>query len=71
MGFEPPQRLVRALGESYGDTAAGKWLAGLPALTGQALAGAGEELSVDRVAAPGGAAAWSSWCEAVTAPRRR
>ncbi|MFJ6466319.1 aminoglycoside phosphotransferase family protein [Streptomyces sp. NPDC091387] len=54
MGFEPPQRLVRALGESYGDTAAGEWLAGLPALTGQALAGAGQELSVDRVAAPGG-----------------
>lgn len=54
MGFEPPQRLVRALGESYGDTAAGEWLAGLPALTGQVLAGAGQELSVDRVAAPGG-----------------
>ncbi|MGC5400109.1 aminoglycoside phosphotransferase family protein [Streptomyces sp. DT20] len=54
MGFEPPQRLVRALGESYGDTAAGEWLAGLPALTGQALDRAGLELSVDRVAAPGG-----------------
>ncbi|MFF1922194.1 aminoglycoside phosphotransferase family protein [Streptomyces sp. NPDC058221] len=54
MGFEPPQRLVRALGESYGDTTAGEWLAGLPALTEEALAGAGQELSVDRVAAPGG-----------------
>lgn len=54
MGFEPPQRLVRALGESYGDTAAGEWLAGLPALTEEALAGTGQELSVDRVAAPGG-----------------
>lgn len=54
MGFEPPQRLVRALGESYGDTAAGEWLAGLPALTEEALAGTGLELSVDRVAAPGG-----------------
>ncbi|MFD0025185.1 aminoglycoside phosphotransferase family protein [Streptomyces sp. NPDC058382] len=54
MGFEPPRRLVRALGESYGDTAAGEWLAGLPALTEKALAGAGQGLSVDRVAAPGG-----------------
>ncbi|MGN5637131.1 aminoglycoside phosphotransferase family protein [Streptomyces sp. AC154] len=54
MGFEPPQRLVRALGESYGDTAAGEWLAELPALTGQALDRSGRELSVDRVAAPGG-----------------
>ncbi|MFJ1900842.1 MULTISPECIES: aminoglycoside phosphotransferase family protein [unclassified Streptomyces] len=54
MGFEPPQRLVRALGESYGDTAAGEWLAELPALTGRALDRAGRELSVDRVAAPGG-----------------
>ncbi|MFD7867051.1 aminoglycoside phosphotransferase family protein [Streptomyces sp. NPDC059783] len=54
MGFEPPQRLVRALGESYGDTAAGDWLAGLPELTERALAAGGRELTVERVAAPGG-----------------
>ncbi|MEU1349377.1 aminoglycoside phosphotransferase family protein [Streptomyces sp. NPDC005775] len=54
MGFEPPQRLVRALGESYGDTAAAQWLARLPALTEQALAATGRELTVERVAAPGG-----------------
>ncbi|MEU9202477.1 aminoglycoside phosphotransferase family protein [Streptomyces sp. NPDC048332] len=54
MGFEPPQRLVRALGESYGDTAAGDWLAELPGLTERALAAAGRELTVERVAAPGG-----------------
>lgn len=54
MGFEPPQRLVRALGESYGDTAAAQWLARLPALTERALAAAGRELTVERVAAPGG-----------------
>ncbi|WP_406455426.1 aminoglycoside phosphotransferase family protein [Streptomyces sp. NBC_00876] len=54
MGFEPPQRLVRALGESYGDTAAGDWLARLPALTGEALAATGLEPAVERVAAPGG-----------------
>lgn len=54
MGFEPPQRLVRALGESYGDTAAGDWLAGLSGLTEQALAATGRELTVERVAAPGG-----------------
>ncbi|MFB7082497.1 aminoglycoside phosphotransferase family protein [Streptomyces sp. NPDC056308] len=53
MGFEPPQRLVRALGESYGDSAA-DWLARLPALAEQALASTGQELTVDRVAAPGG-----------------
>lgn len=54
MGFEPPQRLVRALGESYGDTAAAQWLARLPALTEQALAATGREMTVERVAAPGG-----------------
>lgn len=54
MGFEPPQRLVRALGESYGDAAAAQWLARLPALTEQALASTGRELTVERVAAPGG-----------------
>ncbi|WP_330454235.1 MULTISPECIES: aminoglycoside phosphotransferase family protein [unclassified Streptomyces] len=54
MGFEPPQRLVRALGESYGDAAAGDWLAGLPARTEQALAATGLAPVVERVAAPGG-----------------
>ncbi|WP_097870023.1 aminoglycoside phosphotransferase family protein [Streptomyces sp. rh34] len=53
MGFEPPQRLVRALGEMYGDAAAADWLDALPALTGQALT-AGDGLTVERVAAPGG-----------------
>ncbi len=37
MGCEPPQRLVRALGEMYGDAAAADWLDALPALTEQAL----------------------------------
>ncbi len=53
MGCEPPQRLVRALGEMYGDAAAADWLAGLPALTERALA-AEDGLTVERVAAPGG-----------------
>lgn len=53
MGFEPPQRLVRALGEMYGDAAAVDWLDALPALTEQALT-AGDGLTVERVAAPGG-----------------
>ncbi|MFF9588228.1 aminoglycoside phosphotransferase family protein [Streptomyces sp. NPDC014646] len=52
MDFEPPQRLVRALGEPYGDTA--DWLARLPALTEEALSSTGRELTVDRVVAPGG-----------------
>ncbi|MGY5035037.1 aminoglycoside phosphotransferase family protein [Streptomyces sp. 900116325] len=54
MGFEPPQRLVRALGEVYGDPAAADWLARLPALTAEALSAHGPELTVERVAAPGG-----------------
>ncbi|MFJ7201380.1 MULTISPECIES: aminoglycoside phosphotransferase family protein [unclassified Streptomyces] len=53
MGFEPPQRLVRALGESYGDAAAADWLARLPALTEEALSATGGP-AVERVAAPGG-----------------
>ncbi|MFJ4965653.1 aminoglycoside phosphotransferase family protein [Streptomyces sp. NPDC088729] len=57
MGFEPPQRLVRALGEMYGDAAAGAWLDRLPALAGEALAAAGGDLAVERVAAPGGRSA--------------
>ncbi|MGW0791016.1 aminoglycoside phosphotransferase family protein [Streptomyces sp. NPDC002911] len=52
MGFEPPQRLVRALGETYGDAAAAEWLGRLPALTGDALSA--HSVSLDRVCAPGG-----------------
>ncbi|MCX4844827.1 aminoglycoside phosphotransferase family protein [Streptomyces sp. NBC_00893] len=54
MGFEPPQRLVRALGESYGDEGAADWLARLPALTEEALSATGQDMTVERVAAPGG-----------------
>ncbi|MFG3532910.1 aminoglycoside phosphotransferase family protein [Streptomyces sp. NPDC047917] len=54
MGFEPPQRLVRALGESYGDEGAADWLARLPALTEEALSATGQDTTVERVAAPGG-----------------
>ncbi|MFH8881110.1 aminoglycoside phosphotransferase family protein [Streptomyces californicus] len=53
MGCEPPRRLERALGEMYGDAAAADWLAGLPGLTERALT-AGDGLTVERVAAPGG-----------------
>ncbi|MFE7358900.1 aminoglycoside phosphotransferase family protein [Streptomyces sp. NPDC057543] len=53
MGFEPPQRLVRALGESYGDDAA-EWLARIGALTEEALSSTGQKVTVDRVATPGG-----------------
>lgn len=52
MDFEPPQRLVRALGESYEDAA--DWLARLPALIEEALSSTGREPTVDRVVAPGG-----------------
>ncbi|MEU5718421.1 aminoglycoside phosphotransferase family protein [Streptomyces sp. NPDC020403] len=54
MGFEPPQRLVRALGETYGEAAAADWLGRLPALTGEALSAVGHDVAVDRVVAPGG-----------------
>lgn len=54
MGFEPPQRLVRALGESYGDDGAADWLARLPPLTEEALSVTGQNTTVERVAAPGG-----------------
>ncbi|MFC9249613.1 aminoglycoside phosphotransferase family protein [Streptomyces sp. NPDC057136] len=54
MGFEPPQRLVRALGEMYGDAAAADWLGRLPALTEEALSGGTQDLSAERVVAPGG-----------------
>ncbi|MFI0929003.1 aminoglycoside phosphotransferase family protein [Streptomyces sp. NPDC021012] len=52
MGFEPPQRLARTLGETYGDAAAAEWLGKLPGLTEQALAHA--SLDAERVMAPGG-----------------
>jgi streptomycin 6-kinase len=50
MAFEPPPRLVRALGETAPD--GDDWLARLPALAGQAVAGRG--LTVERVQVPGG-----------------
>lgn len=52
MAFEPPERLVRALGETYGDDVAARWLGQLPALAEAAVAEHG--LTVDRVQAPGG-----------------
>ncbi|MFD5870302.1 aminoglycoside phosphotransferase family protein [Streptomyces sp. NPDC060322] len=52
MGFEPPQRLVRALGETCGDAAAAEWLGQLPALADDALSA--HPVSLDRVCAPGG-----------------
>ncbi|MEU0837282.1 aminoglycoside phosphotransferase family protein [Streptomyces sp. NPDC005969] len=54
MGFEPPQRLVRALGEVHGETAAADWLARLPELIDESLSANGPDLAVERVAAPGG-----------------
>ncbi|PRH77307.1 kinase [Streptomyces solincola] len=52
MAFEPPRRLVRALGETYGDAAAGDWLARLPELVREAVDA--RRLEVERVSAPGG-----------------
>ncbi|MEV7088232.1 aminoglycoside phosphotransferase family protein [Streptomyces sp. NPDC093085] len=52
MGFEPPQRLARTLGELTGEPAAAEWLARLPALAAEAVAHRG--LDVERVVAPGG-----------------
>ncbi|MFF1511054.1 aminoglycoside phosphotransferase family protein [Streptomyces sp. NPDC058326] len=52
MGFEPPQRLTKALGETYGDAAATEWLGTLPALADQVLDRA--SLAAERVMAPGG-----------------
>lgn len=52
MAFEPPQRLVRTLGEKYGDRAAAEWLGRLPADAEQAVARRG--LEVERVVVPGG-----------------
>jgi streptomycin 6-kinase len=52
MGFEPPQRLVRALGETYGAADADAWLSRLPELARQAVGL--RNLDVERVVAPGG-----------------
>ncbi|MFE0703892.1 aminoglycoside phosphotransferase family protein [Streptomyces sp. NPDC058872] len=52
MGFEPPQRLLRTLGETYGDATAAEWLEKLPALADQVLDHA--SLDGERVMAPGG-----------------
>ena len=52
MAFEPPERLVRTLGETYGDPAAAAWLRQLPALAEEAVAR--RELEVERVVVPGG-----------------
>ncbi|MFJ1597167.1 aminoglycoside phosphotransferase family protein [Streptomyces sp. NPDC088261] len=48
---EPPERLARTLGETYGDRAAA-WLAGLPARAAEAVAHHG--VTVERVVEPGG-----------------
>ncbi|MFJ4878781.1 aminoglycoside phosphotransferase family protein [Streptomyces sp. NPDC088745] len=52
MAFEPSQRLVKALGEAYGETVAADWLGGLPSLTQEALER--RELACERIMAPGG-----------------
>ncbi|MFF3149652.1 aminoglycoside phosphotransferase family protein, partial [Streptomyces sp. NPDC057927] len=60
MAFEPPRRLVRALGEtqrsgsngSGGSNGTGEWLDKLPVLAQQAVDL--RELTVERVQAPGG-----------------
>ncbi|MET9803661.1 aminoglycoside phosphotransferase family protein [Streptomyces sp. NPDC006368] len=52
MAFEPPQRLVRALGEVYGDAAARDWLDRLPDAVRDELSRRG--LDIERLVAPGG-----------------
>ncbi|MFJ2174711.1 aminoglycoside phosphotransferase family protein [Streptomyces sp. NPDC087851] len=52
MGFEPPQRLARTLGELSGETAAAEWLGRLPGLVAETVARRG--LEVERAIAPGG-----------------
>ncbi|MFD3331439.1 aminoglycoside phosphotransferase family protein [Streptomyces sp. NPDC058700] len=52
MAFEPPQRLTRTLGETYGDATAAAWLETLPALADRVLGQA--SLDAERVMAPGG-----------------
>ncbi|MEU4266896.1 aminoglycoside phosphotransferase family protein [Streptomyces sp. NPDC026092] len=52
MAFEPPQRLVRTLAETYGDAVAAEWLEKLPELARTTVEHA--SLDVERVMAPGG-----------------
>ncbi|MGA4839275.1 aminoglycoside phosphotransferase family protein [Streptomyces sp. G45] len=52
MAFEPPPRLVRALGEVPGDADTDDWLRTLPELAERAVAR--RELTVERVQVPGG-----------------
>ncbi|MFI6696703.1 aminoglycoside phosphotransferase family protein [Streptomyces sp. NPDC050433] len=52
MAFEPPQRLVRTLSETYGESVAGEWLGQLPGIAQEAVER--RELTVERVVAPGG-----------------
>ncbi|MFJ3580655.1 aminoglycoside phosphotransferase family protein [Streptomyces sp. NPDC090127] len=52
MAFEPPQRLARTLGETYGDAVAAEWLGKLPELARTTLQNA--SVDVERVMAPGG-----------------
>ncbi|MFH8796664.1 aminoglycoside phosphotransferase family protein [Streptomyces sp. NPDC017941] len=52
MAFEPPPRLVRALGETPRDTATDDWLHRLPDLVRDAVAR--RDLTVERVQVPGG-----------------
>ncbi|MFD5704400.1 aminoglycoside phosphotransferase family protein [Streptomyces lasiicapitis] len=52
MAFEPPPRLVRALGETPRDAATDDWLHRLPELAQEAVAR--WELTVERVQVPGG-----------------
>ncbi|MGW1020179.1 aminoglycoside phosphotransferase family protein [Streptomyces niveus] len=52
MALEPPQRLVRTLSETYGESVAGEWLGRLPVIAQEALER--RELTVERVVAPGG-----------------
>lgn len=52
MACEAPQRLVRTLGEKYGETVAAEWLGRLPGIVGAAVARRG--LAAERVIAPGG-----------------
>ncbi|MER7912386.1 MULTISPECIES: aminoglycoside phosphotransferase family protein [unclassified Streptomyces] len=52
MAFEPPQRLVRTLGETYGEALAAEWLGQLPERARTALDRG--SLEAGRVMAPGG-----------------
>ncbi|MFI5984885.1 aminoglycoside phosphotransferase family protein [Streptomyces sp. NPDC051555] len=52
MAFEPPERLVRALGETPGSSQTTEWLGRLPELAGKALDRRG--VQAQRVQAPGG-----------------